>query len=347
LRCRVNRETTVPENLGTAWDMNNNRTVSPADCADRESRTIRHAMDRRKHGGRGGKPPSPPDVGKQRRGGKPATPQTPAGAKPASKAAAPKVAPPGPGTRPRPAPRESGLWLYGHHPVLAALENPDRRCLRLMITAQDADALGPRLTRALDARGLEYESVSREMIERVLPPASVHQGVALKVEPLEELALDEACARDLDERAIVVVLDQVTDPHNVGAIMRSAAAFGAKAVVVTDRHAPGATAVMAKAASGALDVIPLVRVVNLARALDELGELGYWRVALDADAAATLAETDTTGSVALVLGAEGVGLRRLTKERCDAIAKLPIGGIESLNVSNAAAVALYELVRGR
>ncbi|RJF88416.1 23S rRNA (guanosine(2251)-2'-O)-methyltransferase RlmB [Oleomonas cavernae] len=328
-------------------------------------------MDRRKHGGRGGKPPPPPDGNKQRRGGKPATPQAPAGAKPAAtrpltgakpagprtlagakpapvKTASVNAAPQGPGTRPRPAPRESGLWLYGHHPVLAALENPDRRCLRLMITAQDADALGPRLTRALAARGLEYESVSREMIERVLPPASVHQGVALKIEPLEELALDEACARDIDERAIVVVLDQVTDPHNVGAIMRSAAAFGAKAVVVTDRHAPGATAVMAKAASGALDVIPLVRVVNLARALDELGELGYWRVALDADTAQTLADTDTTGSVALVLGAEGVGLRRLTKERCDAIAKLPIGGgIESLNVSNAAAVALYELVRGR
>lgn len=245
---------------------------------------------------------------------------------------------------PRPA-RDGGLWLYGHHPVLAALQNEARRCLRLVTSAEHLDELSPEIQRAVEARGLAVEMAPRDVLERMLPAGSVHQGLALKVEPLEELALDEACARDDGERAIVVVLDQVTDPHNVGAILRSAAAFGARAVVVTDRHAPGATAVMAKSASGALDVIPLVRVTNLARALDQLGEMGYWRVALDADAPATLAGTDTTGSIALVLGAEGLGLRRLTRERCDTLASLPIKGMESLNVSNAAAVALYELIR--
>lgn len=242
-------------------------------------------------------------------------------------------------------PREAGLWLYGHHPVLAALENEARRCHRLVTAVESADELSPALQRAIEARDIPVESVTRDVLERMLPAGSVHQGLALKVDPLEELSLDEACARDDGERAVVVVLDQVTDPHNVGAILRSAAAFGARAVIVTDRHAPGATAVMAKSASGALDVIPLVRVVNLARALDELGEMGYWRIALDADAEHSLAECDTTGSVAIVLGAEGVGLRRLTRERCDTTAKLPIKGMESLNVSNAAAVALYELVR--
>lgn len=296
-------------------------------------------MDKRKSGGRGPAPkqgaPFRPQAG-GRPGGKP-TGAKPSGAKPTGKRPEAK-----PEARP---PREGGLWLYGQHPVVAAMENPARRCHRLVAVATDLEDLPAPVRRAIEARNIPVEFAEREVLERILPPASVHQGLALKVEPLEELALDEACARDEGERAIVVVLDQVTDPHNVGAILRSAAAFGARAVVVTDRHAPGATAVMAKSASGALDVIPLVRVVNLARALDDLGAMGYWRIALDADAPATLAATDTTGAVAIVLGAEGVGLRRLTRERCDAIAKLPIRGMESLNVSNAAAVALYELIR--
>lgn len=316
-------------------------------------------MDKRKSGGRpqsakpgaagGGKPP----FGPKRTGAK-APGAKPAGARPGGKPGArpPARAPQGPAPtaaapeRSRRAPREAGLWLYGQHPVLAALGNEARRCHRLVTTVENAEELSPALREAIEARDIPVESVPRDVLERMLPPGSVHQGIALKVEPLEELSLDEACARDDGERAVVVVLDQVTDPHNVGAILRSAAAFGARAVVVTDRHAPGATAVMAKSASGALDVIPLVRVVNLARALDELGEMGYWRVALDADADQSLAECDTSGSVAIVLGAEGVGLRRLTRERCDTMAKLPIKGMESLNVSNAAAVALYELVRG-
>jgi 23S rRNA (guanosine2251-2'-O)-methyltransferase len=183
-------------------------------------------------------------------------------------------------------------------------------------------------------------------IERLLPRGAVHQGVALLADPLPGLDLEEAAAPS-GESALVVVLDRVTDPHNVGAIVRSAAAFGALAVVLTDRHAPAATGTLAKAASGAIEHVPIVRVPNLARALRQLGDLGYWRIGLDAGAALTLAAAvKGQRRIALVLGAEGGGMRRLTGELCDAHARLPIGqAVESLNVSNAAAVALYECVR--
>lgn len=297
-------------------------------------------MDRHRHAGRGPRDKDPKAPGKA---AAPRRPPPPAAGKPAPG----KPAPGKPSTPKKPA-RDTGHWLWGHHAVLAALGNPERRCLQLLATAQDAGQLGPRLAQALTARGLLPETAPKDLIDRVLPAGAVHQGVALRVEPLAELDIEDSCSRAPDERAIVVVLDQVTDPHNVGAVMRSAAAFGAKAVVVTDRHAPGATGVLAKAACGALDLIPLVRVVNLARALDTLGELGYWRIALDAAGTAPLSRTDTSGAVALVLGAEGEGLRRLTRERCDVMARLPIGNtISSLNVSNAAAIALYELVRDR
>jgi 23S rRNA (guanosine2251-2'-O)-methyltransferase len=175
----------------------------------------------------------------------------------------------------------------------------------------------------------------------------VHQGAALKCEPLRPVPLSEILAKEPAGRRVILVLDQITDPHNAGAILRSAAAFGVTAVVVQDRHAPPESGVLAKAASGALDIVPIAAVVNIARAMDELGEAGFWRVALAGDGDTTLADAASGArDTALVLGSEGSGIRRLVRERCDAIATIPITpGMESLNVSNAAAVALYELRR--
>jgi len=192
--------------------------------------------------------------------------------------------------------------------------------------------------------------LDRPAMAALLPDSAVHQGWALEVEPLVPPDLDDVLrAADVAEgRTIVLVLDQVTDPHNVGAVLRSAAAFGAAAVIVAEHAAPPATGVLAKAASGALDLVPLVRIVNLARALDRLKEAGFWCCGLDADAPETLAALDLGPRAALVLGSEGGGLRRLVRERCDYLARLPTRPeLPSLNVSNAAAIALYELVRDK
>jgi 23S rRNA (guanosine2251-2'-O)-methyltransferase len=175
----------------------------------------------------------------------------------------------------------------------------------------------------------------------------VHQGIAAQLDALEEPDIEDIVrATEGLESARVVVLDQVTDPHNVGAIIRSAAAFGTAAVVMPERNSPPSTGTLAKAASGAIEHVPLVRVVNLARALDRLKQAGFWCVGLDAGATTALHAADLSGKVAVVLGAEGEGLRRLTREHCDLMVRIPISrGMESLNVSNAAAIALYELAR--
>ena len=250
----------------------------------------------------------------------------------------------------RPPERGSGHWLFGTHAVLAALANPQRRCRRLLLTAEAGHALAGELGALLAAPPrLSPEVVGRGELDRLLPTA-VHQGIALEVAPLEEPTLEEVLRQGATSAdAVLLVLDQVTDPHNVGAILRSAAAFGALGVVVTERHAPHSTATLAKAASGALETIPLVRVGNLARALEEIKGAGFWCIGLAADAAATIAEARLDGRTALVLGAEGAGLRRLTRERCDLLVRIPLASaaVASLNVSNAAAVALYELARGR
>jgi 23S rRNA (guanosine2251-2'-O)-methyltransferase len=176
---------------------------------------------------------------------------------------------------------------------------------------------------------------------RLVPHDAPHQGVVVEVEPLEDVWLGDVLG-DAAERAVLLVLDQVTDPHNVGAILRSAAAFGAAGLVTQDRNSPPESGVVAKSASGALERVPWARVVNLARALEEIGEAGFWRIGLAGDADTTLANALGPPRVALVLGAEGAGLRPNTREHCDALARLPIDdSMESLNVSNAAAVALY------
>ncbi|EME69606.1 rRNA methylase [Paramagnetospirillum caucaseum] len=233
----------------------------------------------------------------------------------------------------------SSLWLYGIHAVNAALANPERRARRLVATAEAAKSLPP-------AR-LPVEAMERAEIDRLLAPGSVHQGVALLVEPLPATTMEDVIrSAGMAPSALVLVLDQVTDPHNVGAILRSAAAFGALAVIAPDRHAPDETGTLAKSASGALERMPLVRVTNVVRALEDLKKGGFWTAGLAADAPRTLAEAGLSGKVALVLGAEGEGMRRLTREHCDHLVRLPMcGEMESLNVSNAAAVALYEMRR--
>jgi len=237
-------------------------------------------------------------------------------------------------------------WIYGAHAVAAALDNPHRRLLRLLYVEPGA----PALLAAAGRRGpLDVAAAERAAIARLLPDGAVHQGVAARVAPLPPVDL-EGLLQGLPDGAdaAVVVLDRVTDPHNVGAVLRSSAAFGAAAVVVTERHAAPESGALAKAASGALDHVPLVRVTNLARALAALKRAGFWCAGFAADADSTLAEAALRGRVALVLGSEGEGLRRLTRETCDLLVRLPTGGpIRQLNVSNAAAVALYELARGR
>jgi 23S rRNA (guanosine2251-2'-O)-methyltransferase len=224
--------------------------------------------------------------------------------------------------------------FWGKHAVAAALDNPARKVLRAWATREAAG-----LMQFPQEVAVTLADVAD--LGRLVPHDAPHQGVVIEAEPLEEAWLDELLGR-ADERAVLLVLDQVTDPHNVGAILRSAAAFGAVGLVTQDRHSPPESGVVAKAASGALERVPWVRVVNLARALEEIGEAGFWRIGLAGEAQAELREALGPQRVALVLGAEGAGLRQNTREHCDALARLPIGSaIESLNVSNAAAVALY------
>lgn len=273
-----------------------------------------------------------------------------------------------PARRPPPASGEPGIWLYGAHAVRAALANPRRRCRRLLATAEAAKRLGPALQVAAETRaGAEpapaVETVARERIEQLLPEGAVHQGLALLAEPLAQPGIADLPALAAaagapgapggpavvpGRRPVVVVLDQVTDPQNVGAVLRSAAAFGAAAVITTRRHAPPESGALAKAASGALEHVPYLQVGNLARTLEALKSAGFWTLGLAGEAARSLAEADPGGPLVLVLGAEGAGLRRLTREACDVVARLPTRGpVAALNVSNAAAVALYEVLGRR
>ena len=244
---------------------------------------------------------------------------------------------PGPSPAPAKAIGSGRPVIYGFHTVLAALNNPRRKAMVLHVTENALNRLkeempqlsiAPRLTRP-------------DEIDRLTGQGAVHQGIALEVDGLPAVDLE-----DLTDARLIIVLDQVTDPHNVGAILRSAAAFAADAVVITERHAPDAVGVLAKTASGGLEHVPLVEVGNLAQTLTKLGDKGFWRVGLDSEGPEILEHSLATGPIALVLGAEGRGLRRLTRERCDVLARLDMpGAIKSLNVSNAAAVSLAIVAR--
>lgn len=232
--------------------------------------------------------------------------------------------------------------MFGRHAVSAACANPARRIHRLL--AADPDAWRP-------VHG-DVVAASRDDISELLPPGVVHQGVAAQVDPLPPRHLEDVCGRDDDSepggQSLLVALDQVEDPQNVGTIVRSAAAFGARAVILPERHAPQESGLMARAAVGMLEQVPLVRVVNLVRSLERVAELGYWRYGLAADGATALHRTDWADKVVLVVGAEGRGLRRLTAEACDSLLSIAMApGVESLNVSAATAIALHEIYRLR
>ena len=223
--------------------------------------------------------------------------------------------------------------LYGWHTVAAALANPQRRIRKLFLTENAARRLADE---NIDTQ-VTPEIVRPSVIDQRLGPDAVHQGLLAEADPLPSPELDE-----LEPAGIVLVLDQITDPHNVGAILRSAAAFAVKAIVTTARHSPEATGVLAKSASGALEMVPVATVQNLARALNELNDLGFMTVGLDSEGTEDLGATPLQQPLALVLGAEGKGLRQLTRETCSVVARLDMPGeIKSLNVSNAAVLALY------
>ncbi len=237
------------------------------------------------------------------------------------------------------------------HAVAAALRNPARTCRRLQLTKDGTRRMEPQLAE-ISRPGMALETAEKEAIETQLPTGAVHQGILLHTEPLARVALEAITSDDAGNGGPLIVLDQVTDPHNVGAVLRSAAIFGAAGVIVPERNAPPLSGTLAKAASGAAEIVPLVRVTNLARALDQLAKRGYWRIGLDAAGDTLLADAQTDAKTVLVLGAEGAGLRRLTAEKCDVLCRLPMvsdsgrkAAVDSLNVSNAAAVALYELIR--
>ena len=241
------------------------------------------------------------------------------------------------GHRPSQAPSNRPRF-WGRHPVSAALANPARTVRRVWGTREALAAFGG----FPSDLPVTYAEVAD--LGRLVPQDAPHQGVVIEVDPLPDIWLGdllEEAANEGPDRPLIV-LDQVTDPHNVGAVLRSAAAFNAIGIVTQDRHAPPESGALARSASGALETVPWVRVVNLARALDEIGEAGFWRIGLTGHAKGTLAEVMGEARIAIVLGAEGEGMRQNTEAHCDELARLPISSkVESLNVSNAAAIALY------
>lgn len=229
--------------------------------------------------------------------------------------------------------------LYGRHAVFAALENPQRKIKKVVCTNENAAEIRrafPHIVPVVaDKKDLD-KAVGRE---------AVHQGYILYTEALEGLSLEELCIRSANSNKVsVLILDQVTDPQNIGAIVRSAAAFGAMAVIVQDKNSPKESGAMAKAAAGTLEIVPVIRTANLSRAIEILKKNGFWVVGMDGYAKQTIDQLDKNNKLAVVMGSEGAGMRRLVEENCDYTIRLPISDkVESLNVSTAAAIVLYEL----
>lgn len=235
--------------------------------------------------------------------------------------------------------KSASVFLYGTHAALAAIKNPMRKIRRVVVTKNAQKELSKHL-----AQLKQLSVVENQRLESLLPPNSVHQGIVVECEGLQQPELHEWLAEG--KAQTILMLDQITDPHNVGAILRSAAAFNVGAIITTDRHAPKESGVMAKSASGGLEVVPMISVNNLVSAIKEIKEAGYWIYGLDGHSKDVLTDMKIDAKTCLVLGSEGSGMRRLTSEHCDFLVKLPMSGnMESLNVSNAAAVALYDIFR--
>ncbi|WOI54405.1 23S rRNA (guanosine(2251)-2'-O)-methyltransferase RlmB [Parvularcula sp. LCG005] len=225
-------------------------------------------------------------------------------------------------------------WLYGRHAVLAALNNPKRHQHKLMATKNALDWL------AENGREIPIEPTKPDVIDRELHPGAVHQGIAIKVNPLPDLRLEDIC--DAAKPGPVLILDQITDPQNIGALFRIGAAFGAQAIIAMDRRTPPLSGALAKAAVGTVETLPFIRVVNIARSIDALKEMGFHTVGMAGEAATDLPDFRTDRPVALVMGAEGAGLRQLVSETCESHLRIPMAaGVESLNVATAAGIALY------
>lgn len=239
---------------------------------------------------------------------------------------------------PRQPKSEGATLIFGIHAVEAALRNARRPIRRLLLT----DNAALRLADALRARGISADRVLPRDLDRRLGPDTVHQGALLETEPLPEAQLSDLARTDAEHKGPLLVLDHVTDPHNVGAVLRSAAVFGASGLIMTRRHSPPLSGALAKSASGALEMVTVLLVQNLARAMQELKDLGFRCIGLEASARDRLEDEELSGAVAIVLGAEGRGLRQLTRESCDRLCRIEASGpLDSLNVSNAAAVALH------
>ena len=237
--------------------------------------------------------------------------------------------------------KSNSNWIYGHHAVTAALQNPNRKNILIKMT-KDCQ-----FDKAL-AQKTPIQIVSRQEIDSLFNAGVVHQGIALQTSPLPPVSIEDIIEKtEAEEKTVILMLDQVTDPHNIGALLRSSAAFGAAAVILSDAGAPEENnSTMAKSACGGLEIVPLVRVSNLARTIERLQKAGFWVLGLDGYAKKLINEDTLPAKTVFVLGSEGDGMRRLTAEKCDYLIKLPISeNMESLNVSNAGAIALYEFYR--
>lgn len=239
---------------------------------------------------------------------------------------------------------DGSVWLYGDHACIAALRNPRRAIHRIIATTKSTDVIAP----YAEQRGLRIDQCQTQDIDQVLGPGAAHQGIAMLAGPLPDVPVELFAQKGRDENGLVVVVDSVSDPHNLGAIMRSALAFGALGVVVPQRGSAALNGATAKAATGALERVPVAQVVNLVRALEALKASGYWIVGLDGEGGQDFANVPKDCPIALVLGAEGSGMRRLVAEQCDLTVRIPIAkSVESLNVSVAAGIALYQLATFR